>query len=74
MCVVIIKHNTEIVHGMAPSAIQLTWCGNDLFLFPSGSDAPVGRPSIPDIKAEYVEVKGVFVKVCTARGHLPWMK
>ena len=65
---VIINHSTEIVHGMGPSAIQLTWCGNDLFLFPSGSDAPVGRPFIPKIKAEYVEVKEVFVKVCTTQG------
>ena len=65
---VIIKHSTDVVHGMGPSAIQLAWCGNDLFLFPSGSDAPVGRPSIHDIRAEYVEVKGVFVKVCTTQG------
>ena len=65
---VIIKHSTDVVHGMGPSAIQLTWCGNDLFLFPLGSDAPVGHPSIHDIKAEYVEVKGVFVKVSTTQG------
>ena len=65
---VIIKHSTDVVHGMGPSAIQLTWCRNDLFLFPSGSDAPVGRPFIPKIKADYVEVKGVFVKVCTTQG------
>ena len=40
-----------------------------LFLFYIGSDATVGfLSSIPDIKAEYVEIKGMFVKVCTTQG------
>ena len=40
-----------------------------LFLFYLGSDATVGVPfSVPDIRAEYVEVKQMFVKVCTTQG------
>ena len=40
-----------------------------LFLFYLGSDATVGLPSyIPDIMAEYVELKGMFVNVCTTQG------
>ena len=40
-----------------------------LFLFHLGSDATVGVPfSVPDIRAEYVEVKQMFVKVCTTQG------
>ena len=36
---------------------------------PLGSQISVLRPSIiPDIKADYVEVKGEFVDVCTAQG------
>ena len=58
------------VNGMGPSTIQLTWCWHDsLFLSHLGSNATVGgAPVIPDIKAKYVEVKGVFVKVCTTQG------
>ena len=58
------------VNGMGPSTIQHTWCWHDsLFLSHLGSDASVGgAPIIPDIQAEYVEVKGVFVKVCAAQG------
>ena len=34
-----------------------------------GSDCSLGSLSIiPDIKAEYVEVKGMFVDICTAQG------
>ena len=40
-----------------------------LFLFHLGSVATVGfLSSIPDIKAEYLEVKRMFVKVCTTQG------
>ena len=42
---------------------QLTWYGHH-FLLHVGSDATVGCPLVPKIKAEYVEVKGEFVKVC----------
>ena len=46
---------------------QLIWCRHGfLLLFHFDSDATVG--CIPDIKADYVEVKGEFVKVCTAQG------
>ena len=38
------------------------------FLFHLGSQTSVGCPPIPDIKADYVEVKGEFVKVCSAQG------
>ena len=36
--------------------------------FHLGSQTFVGRPPIPGIKADYVEVKGEFVDVCTAQG------
>ena len=45
-----------------PSAIQLT-----LVSFHLGSQTSAGRPPIPDIKTEYVKLKGEFVKVCTAQ-------
>ena len=36
---------------------------------PIGSDSSFGSlPIIPDIQAEYVEVKGMFVDVCTEKG------
>ena len=50
-----------------PSSLLMTFC---VFLFVyTVSEATVERSSIiPDIKAEYVKVKGVFVKECTAQG------
>ena len=50
---------------MGPSTIHLVSAQLFLFLFHLGSDSLSG---IPDIKADYVEVKGMFVKVCTTQG------
>ena len=49
---------------------QCTWYGHtSLFLFLLGSGATVGCPSIiPDIKNDYVELKRLFVSVCTTQG------
>ena len=47
---------------------QLTWCGRN-FLPHLDSDATVGYPPIiHPVKAEYVEVKRVFVNACTTQG------
>ena len=44
----------------------MTYCFCSTYI---GSDATVDCPSvIPDIKAEYVEIKGEFVNVCTEKG------
>ena len=63
----------------ALSYLLWTWCLHGCCCFPTenihafalyvGSDASLGSLSIiPDIKAEYVEVKGMFVDICTAQG------
>ena len=47
--------------------LESAWLSVSIALI--GSDATVGHPSIiPDIKAEYVEVKGAFVNICTKQG------
>ena len=58
------------VHGMNPSTKQCTrtGCGHKflyVFLFYLGSETAA---IIPDIMDEYVEIKRMFVSVCTAHG------
>ena len=58
---------TRLCKEIDPSSSLMTFC---VFLFVYiVSEATVERSSIiPDIKAEYVKVKGVFVKECKAQG------
>ena len=58
------------MHITGPSTFSLPSVhGHDfLFLFHLGSDATGGCSAIPDIVDNYIEIKDVFVKICTTQG------